>query len=125
MPNDPGDFTKQVLLFSRKLRALGLPVTQGRTLGVLEGLKVIRIEEKEEVYALFSSHFVTGPEEIPIFEKAFEEFWHPFTARVIASSRDKGPLPGAPPLEIVGEGGRSDGRLKKDSRIPAYSPGRT
>ena len=122
MPNDPGDFTKQVLLFSRKLRALGLPVTQGRTLGVLEGLNWVRIEEKEEVYALFSSHFVTGPEEIPIFEKAFEEFWHPFTARVIASRRDKGPLPGAPPLEIVGEGGRSDGRLKKDSRIPAYSP---
>lgn len=123
MPIDPGDFTKNILLFSRKLRALGLPVTLGRTLGVLEGLNVIRLEEKEEVYVLFSSHFVSRPEEIPVFEKAFEEFWHPFTAsRVISSRRDKGPLPGALPLEIAGEGESSDGRLKKDSRIPAYSP---
>lgn len=123
MPIDYGDFTKNILLFSRKLKALGLPVTLGRTLGVLEGLKVIRLEEKEEVYVLFSSHFVSRPEEIPVFEKAFEEFWHPLTAPgVITSRRNKGPLPGALPLEIAGEGESSDGWLKKDSRIPAYSP---
>ena len=118
-----GDFAENVLLFARHLKEQGLPVTLGRTLGAVEGLKLIRLEEKEEVYALFYAHFVSRPEEIPIFDQAFEAFWgligsrdHP---RFLGESTPLGGLP----VELVGEAEGPAGQPKRDHRLPAYSPG--
>ncbi|MBU2261662.1 MAG: hypothetical protein KKF02_07030, partial [Proteobacteria bacterium] len=89
----------------------------------MEGLKLIQLEEKEEVYTLFYSHFVSRPEEIPIFDQAFEAFWgsigsqdHP---RILGETTPLGSLP----VELVGEAEGPAGQPKRDRRLPAYSPG--
>ena len=71
----PGDFVLNSLHFARRLKERGLPVTLGRTLDALRGLMLIRLEDKEEAYSLFCAHYVSRPEELDIFDAAFEEFW--------------------------------------------------
>jgi uncharacterized protein with von Willebrand factor type A (vWA) domain len=118
-----GDFAENVLLFARHLKERGLPVTLGRTLGAVEGLKLIRLEEKEEMYTLFYSHFISRPEEIPIFDQAFEAFWGSIgsqdTPRILAETTPLGSLP----VELVGEAEDPAGQPKRDRRLPAYSHG--
>jgi len=70
-----GDFVLNSLHFARQLKEKGLPVTLGRTLDALRGLMLIRLEDKEEAYSLFSTHYVSRPEELAVFEAVFEEFW--------------------------------------------------
>jgi uncharacterized protein with von Willebrand factor type A (vWA) domain len=70
-----GDFVLNSLHFARQLKEKGLPVTLGRTLDALRGLMLIRLEDREEAYSLFSSHYVSRPEELPVFDAVFEEFW--------------------------------------------------
>jgi len=71
----PGDFVINSLHFARQLKKKGLPVTLGRTLDALRGLKLIRLEDREETYSLFSAHYVSRPEELPVFDAVFDEFW--------------------------------------------------
>lgn len=71
----PGDFVINSLHFARQLKEKGLPVTLGRTLDALRGLKLIRLEDREETYSLFSAHYVSRPEELPVFDAVFDEFW--------------------------------------------------
>ena len=52
----PGDFVLNSLHFARQLKEKGLPVTLGRTLDALRGLSLIRLEDREEAYSLFSTH---------------------------------------------------------------------
>ena len=95
----PGDLPYQILRFARKLKGKGLAVTLGRTRGAIEGLALIRLEEKEELFVLLAAHFVSCPEELVIFEQLFSEFWEN------RERPDRGdPLPGIPlPLEVPGE----------------------
>jgi uncharacterized protein len=110
-------------LFARLLKEQGLPVTLGRTLGAVEGLKLIRLEEKEEVAALFCAHFVSRPEEFPIFDQAFEAFWGSIGSRDYSRILGKTLPLGAFPVEPVGEAEGPSGQPKRDRRLPAYSPG--
>jgi uncharacterized protein len=94
-----GNLPFQILRFARKLKDQGLAVTMGRTMGAIEGLDLIRLEEREELFVLLSAHFVSRPEELAIFEQLFVDFWE---------SQDRleqgEQLPGIPlPLELVGE----------------------
>jgi hypothetical protein len=70
-----GDFVLNSLHFARQLKEKGLPVTLGRTLDALRGLRLIRLEDKEAAYSLFSTHYVSRPEELAVFDAVFEEFW--------------------------------------------------
>ena len=70
-----GDFVLNSLHFARQLKEKGLPVTLGRTLDALRGLMLIRLEDKQEAYSLFSTHYVSRPEELAVFDAVFEEFW--------------------------------------------------
>jgi uncharacterized protein with von Willebrand factor type A (vWA) domain len=71
----PGDFVINSLHFARQLKNKGLPVSLGRTLDALRGLMLIRLEDREEAYSLFSTHYVSRPEELPVFDAVFDEFW--------------------------------------------------
>ncbi len=92
-------------------------------MGSIEGLKLIRLEEREESYALFYSHFVSRPEEIPIFDRAFEDFWGSIgsreTPRTVGKAIPLGPLP----VELAGEAEDPVTQPKRNRRLPAYSPG--
>ena len=98
-------------------------MTLGRTLGAVEGLKLIRLEEKEEVYTLFYSHFVSRPEEIPIFDQAFETFWGSGGSRDTPRIAGQTTPLGSFPVELVGEAEGPAGQPKHDRLLPAYSPG--
>jgi uncharacterized protein with von Willebrand factor type A (vWA) domain len=93
-----GDLPFQVLRFARRLRDKGLAVTLGRTAGAIAGLDLIRLEEKEELFVLLSAHFVSRPEDLPVFEQLFAEFWES------GDRAERGePLPGLPrALELAG-----------------------
>ena len=98
-------------------------MTLGRSLGAVKGLKLIRLEDKEEVYTLFYAHFVSRPEEIPIFDRAFEELWGSLGSRDASRVPGKAIPFGPLPVEPVGEAEEPDGKPKRDRRLPAYSPG--
>jgi hypothetical protein len=111
-----------MLLFARQLKEGGLPVTTGRTLDVLRGMSLIRIEKKEEAYSLFSSHYVTRPEELPVFDAIFEEFWRFKGTHGVARSKGRVQPIGNLPIASIGEVGSPTDQPKRRLQAPAYSP---
>ncbi len=120
--NRPGDFVHNMLLFARQLKEGGLPVTTGRTLDVLRGIGLIRIEKKEEAYSLLSAHYVTRPEELPVFDAIFEEFWRLRGTHGVASSKGRVQPGGNLPIASIGEVGSPNDQPKRRFQAPAYSP---
>ena len=101
-----GDFVLNSLHFARQLKEKGLPVTLGRTLDALRGLMLIRLEDKQEAHSLFSTHYVSRPEELAVFDAVFEEFWC-YRDRPEASDAKACVQPEAnPPLSLPGGVGR-------------------
>jgi uncharacterized protein with von Willebrand factor type A (vWA) domain len=117
-----GDFVLNCLHFAKHLKEKGLPVTLGRTLDALRGLMLIRLEDKEEAYSLFSAHYVSRPEELAVFDAVFEEFWCLKGPHGTSNSKEHIQLGGILPFIIPGEaerpGNHAGHRLQKIS----YSP---
>ena len=121
-PTRPGDFVLNMLHFARQLRERGLPVTLGRTLDALRGLKLIRLEDKQEVHCLLSAHYVTQPEELSVFDAVFEEFWCLKDPHNVSDSKGHVQLSGTFPLTIVNGAGKEKDHLRHDLETPPYSP---
>lgn len=121
-PTRPGDFVLNMLHFARQLRERGLPVTLGRTLDALRGLKLIRLEDKQEVHSLLSAHYVTQPEELSVFDAVFEEFWCLKDRSNVSDSKGHVQLSGTFPLTIVKGAGKEKNYLRHDLDTPPYSP---
>jgi uncharacterized protein with von Willebrand factor type A (vWA) domain len=68
-------FLRHLFSFLRHLKDIGLSLSPGKTLGVIEGMQWIRIEHKDDLYALLSVHCISHPDDIPLFDRAFESFW--------------------------------------------------
>jgi uncharacterized protein with von Willebrand factor type A (vWA) domain len=68
-------FLRHLLSFLRHLKDIGLSLSPGKTLDIIEGMKWIRIESKDDLYALLSVHCISHPDDIPLFDTAFESFW--------------------------------------------------
>ena len=117
-----GDFVLNSLHFAKRLKERGLPVTLGRTLDALRGLMLIRLEDKEEAYSLFSAHYVSRPEELAVFDAVFKEFWclkgPPDSSESAGRVQAKGSLP----LIIPGEWERADDHAGHDRPAMSYSP---
>jgi len=118
----PGDFVLNMLHFARQLRERGLPVTLGRTLDALRGLKLIRLEDKQEAHCLLSAHYVTQPEELAVFDAVFEEFWCLKDRPNVSDSKGHVQLSGTFPLTIVTGAGKEKDHLRHDLETPPYSP---
>jgi hypothetical protein len=102
-------------LLCRRLKT-GLAVTQAQQ---NIGSSIYQLKEKKSS-VLLSSHFVSRPEELPVFEKLFNEFW--VTGLEGESSAQK-PLSGIKlPLEIIGEDRESPPGTRKEARTVHYSP---
>ncbi|MEW6666744.1 MAG: VWA domain-containing protein [Thermodesulfobacteriota bacterium] len=84
---DTRNLVHHILLFARKLREKGLALSLSRILGAVRGLKLVRIEDREEVYILLYTHFVSRPEEAPIFDSIFDEFWSHKQIRTLTAPR--------------------------------------
>lgn len=117
-----GDFVLNSLHFARQLKEKGLPVTLGRTLDVLSGLRLIELEEKEDVYSLYSAHYVSRPEEIAVFDAVFEAFWAFKGPRNPSDSRGEILQRGVLPLVIPGGLERTADHASHELQKISYSP---
>jgi len=120
-PDRSGDFVLNSLHFARQLKDKGLPVTLGRTLDALRGLMLIRLEDKQEAYTLFSTHYVSRPEELAVFDSVFEEFWC-YRERPAGSQAKACVQPeAAPALTLPGEMEPSADQAQNERRKISYS----
>jgi len=117
-----GDFVVNMLHFASQLKERGLPVTLGRTLDALRGLKLIRLEDKQEAHCLLSAHYVTQPEELAVFNTFFEEFWCFKSPHDLSGPGGNVKLSGTFPLTLVDETGKATDHSGHDLETPPYSP---
>lgn len=117
-----GDFVLNSLHFAKRLKEKGLPVTLGRTLDALRGLMLIRLENKEEAYSLFSAHYVSRPEELAVFDAVFEEFWCLKGLHSTSDSKERVQQGGILPFIIPGEAERSGNHAGQQLQKMSYSP---
>jgi uncharacterized protein len=66
---------RNLLVFGRLLRRLGIDVHTGRLLDVTEALQHIDLGSRDEVYHTCRALLVYRHEDLPIFDRAFEAFW--------------------------------------------------
>lgn len=117
----PGDFVLNSLHFARQLKEKGLPVTLGRTLDALRGLRLIRLENREEAYSLFSTHYVSRPEELPVFDAVFEEFWSSKVRSAPLEAKRQMQPETIPPLTLPGEMEPSADHTENERQKISYS----
>jgi len=70
-----GAFLRNLLLFGRVLRTLGLDVNPGRMIDLVTALEFVSIGSRSDFYHAARGLLVHRREDIPIFDEAFEVFW--------------------------------------------------
>jgi uncharacterized protein with von Willebrand factor type A (vWA) domain len=80
--------------FARVLRGAGIDVALGSTLTFTEALGCIGLGDRSGVYWAARATLVTRPEDLKVFDRAFDAFWN----RVVAGDSE---LDERPPEEVV------------------------
>jgi hypothetical protein len=75
-PASSGHLLHNLVLFGRVLRGLGLDVSPGRVMDLMHALEYVDIGRKADFYHTARSLLVHRREDIPLFDEAFELFWH-------------------------------------------------
>jgi len=66
---------RNLVVFGRLLRRLGIDVHTGRLVDVTEALQHVDLGSRDEVYHTCRALLVYRHEDLPIFDRAFEAFW--------------------------------------------------
>ena len=115
-----GHFLRNLLLFGRVLRRLGLDVHSGRMLDVVEVLEYIGVARKRDFRDALRTMLVHRQQDLDLFDEAFQVFWRPpkneWTTMDLRSlgeqRRFRQPQAGPPP---PGSDTQPDGEEKEDS----------
>lgn len=75
-PAPSGHLLHNLVLFGRVLRGLGLDVSPGRVMDLMHALEYVDIGRKADFYHTARSLLVHRREDIPLFDEAFDLFWH-------------------------------------------------
>lgn len=76
MPDEPQHhLLRNLVLFGRVLRGLGLDVNPGRMIDLVEALSHVQIGVRSDFYHAARSLLVHRRDDIPLFDEAFEMFW--------------------------------------------------
>lgn len=76
MPEQPEhQLLRNLVLFGRVLRGLGLDVNPGRMIDLVEALSHVQIGVRSDFYHAVRSLLVHRRDDIPLFDEAFEMFW--------------------------------------------------
>jgi len=70
-----GQFLRNLLLFGRVLRKLGLDVNPGRMMDLVSALDHIDLGKKSDFFHAARTLLVHEREDLPLFDEAFELFW--------------------------------------------------
>ena len=110
---------RNLLVFGRLLRRLGIDVHTGRLLDVAEALQHVDLGSRDEVYYTCRALLVYRHDDLPIFDRAFEAFWLGRSVRLQpdrAAGEPSSEAPGDNELDRR-EGDRGAGSQDQD---PAY-----
>jgi uncharacterized protein with von Willebrand factor type A (vWA) domain len=66
---------RNLLLFGRVLRGLGLDVNPGRVIDLVQALRHVEVGVKSDFYHASRSLLVHRRDDVPLFDQAFEMFW--------------------------------------------------
>jgi uncharacterized protein with von Willebrand factor type A (vWA) domain len=66
---------RNLLVFGRVLRQVGIDVHVGRLLDVMEALQHVDLGSREQVYHACRGLLVYRADQIPLFDRAFDAFW--------------------------------------------------
>jgi uncharacterized protein with von Willebrand factor type A (vWA) domain len=83
----PRSLSAGVVRFAALLRREGLGVTVVQVTDAVRALEHLDIGDRQDVYLGLRALFVTRPEEVPVYDRCFAEFWR-------LASDDEGELPG-------------------------------
>ena len=70
-----GQLLRNMVLFGRMLRAVGLDVTPTQILDLVEGLEHINLRNRLDVKDASRAIFVNHHDDIALFDQAFDLFW--------------------------------------------------
>ncbi|MGH7388437.1 MAG: vWA domain-containing protein [Candidatus Rokuibacteriota bacterium] len=104
------DLGRAMIRFGARLRAAGLPVALGQVTDGVRALDHIDLADREELRLALRAVFVSRPEELPLFDGAFDQFWR-------AAADGEQALPGlidVPPAED-GDAGAAPGGQKRET----------
>ncbi|HEX7127538.1 MAG TPA: VWA domain-containing protein [Thermodesulfobacteriota bacterium] len=71
----PRSLDAAVVAFAARLRAEGLEPPAGHALVALRALEAVDVADREETRLALRAVFPSRPEELPIFDRAFDRFW--------------------------------------------------
>ena len=75
MPRRPRHLLRNLVLFGRVLRGLGLDVNPGRMIDLVQALSHVDVGVRSDFYHAARSLLVHRSDDIPLFDDAFEMFW--------------------------------------------------
>ena len=107
MAAEPHHLLRNLVLFGRVLRGLGLDVNPGRMMDLVQALSYVEVGLRSDFYHASRSLLVHQRDDIPLFDQAFEMFWQKplgewklteIRGRRVRRTKPK-PLVAPPPLE--------------------------
>lgn len=75
MQAEPSQFLENLLVFPRMLRQAGVPISPEQAMAFCEGVSLVDIGSRPQVYHTARSLLVTRQEHLRLFETIFNRFW--------------------------------------------------
>lgn len=75
MPDKTSHFLENLLLFPRMLRQAGVPISPEQSMAFAEGVSLVNIGQRAQVYHTARSLLITRQEHLRLFETIFNRFW--------------------------------------------------
>jgi hypothetical protein len=69
------EFLSLLIFFARQLKGNGLKITPYRVINAARSLEFIDLSRREDFSAALKASFVSGREDIAVFEELFKQFW--------------------------------------------------
>jgi uncharacterized protein with von Willebrand factor type A (vWA) domain len=92
-------FLDSLLAFGRALRGVGIDVHPGRMIDVVEALGHVNLAARDEVRLTCRALLVHAPDQIPVFDRAFDAFWRDGGPATSGGRRREHPQPAATAAE--------------------------
>ena len=96
MSTSSGNLLHNLLLFGRLLKTLGLDISPGRMIDLVDALEYVEIGRKSDFYFTTRSLLVHRHEDLPLFDQAFNLFWRKPDEKSVPFGLVKRPFPTPP-----------------------------